>query len=209
VAGLGKLLGYSYTDESLSKALQTLSASDSLDFRAFLQPDGTLADSTDDMFFALNSADSGYANGSSVGGLAVGDTGETPAVVATDQLLCELQSVAIEWKSLRQATNCSCAMPFEHHTKKVLISPLTYLLTYLLTTMLVLLCEYCFHLTRVPTPNLPNTYTKFFVIRCILLSSKCTKSIPLCVNVWLQFATQTLTRVLTPNLPNPWGQGPT
>ena len=126
MAGLGKLLGYSYNDDSLSKALQTLSASDSLDFRAFLQPDGAMTDSADDMYFALNSADSGYENGSGVGSVVMGDAAETPAIVATDQLLCELQSVAVEWKSLRQATSCSCAMPFEHHTKKVLISLLTY-----------------------------------------------------------------------------------
>jgi len=52
----------------------------------------------------------------------IGDAVDTPSVVAADQLLCELQSVAVEWKSLRQATNCSCAMPFEHHTKKVYLS---------------------------------------------------------------------------------------
>ena len=120
MAGLGKLLGYSYNDDSLSKALQTLSASDSLDFRAFLAPDGSLTDSKDDMLFALNSADSGYENGG--GGVVVGDVVEPPVVVAPDQLLGELQSVAVEWKSLRQATSCSCAMPFEHHTKKVILT---------------------------------------------------------------------------------------
>jgi len=120
VGGLGKLLGYSYSDESLSKALQTLSASDSLDFRAVLQPDGSLIDSTDDPLFVLNSADSGYENGG--GGVVTADGGVVTAdggVVAVDRLLCELQSVAVEWKSLRQATSCSCAMPFEHHSKKV------------------------------------------------------------------------------------------
>lgn len=63
MAGLGKLLGYSYNDEVLSKALQTLSASDSMDFRALLQPDGSLSNSItneDSLFY-----DSGYANGSS------------------------------------------------------------------------------------------------------------------------------------------------
>ena len=109
MSGLGKLLGYSCSDDSLSKALQTLSASDSLDFRALLQPDGTL----DDSFCAVTSADSGFENGRSAA---------VDAVVAVDQLLCELQSVAIEWKSLRQAKSCSCAMPFEHHSKKVCIT---------------------------------------------------------------------------------------
>ena len=110
MAGLRKLLGYNYNDESLSTALQTLSASDSLDFRAFLQPDGTLADSTEDTLYAVDNADSGYVN----------DSGATDeSVVSIEQLLCELQSVAVEWKSLRQATSCSCAMPFEHHSKKV------------------------------------------------------------------------------------------
>ena len=60
VSALGKLLGYSYNAESLSTALQTLSASDSLDFRALLLPDGTLADSgTDEPFYTVTSADSG------------------------------------------------------------------------------------------------------------------------------------------------------
>jgi len=125
VAGLGKLLGYSYNDESLSKALQTLSASDSLDFRAFLQPDGSLADSTDDTFYTVTSADSGFENGAGGGGVVTIETAAA-VVVAVDQLLAELQSVAVEWKSLRQATSCSCAMPFEHHSKKVSISLGTY-----------------------------------------------------------------------------------
>ena len=120
MAGLGKLLGYAYNTESLSKALQTLSASDSLDFRALLQPDGTLADSTDESFYAVTSADSGYENG---GGPADDGLGSAPVVVAVDQLLCELQSVAVEWRSLRQAKSCSCAMPFEHHSKKVCSPP--------------------------------------------------------------------------------------
>ena len=35
------------------------------------------------------------------------------------QLLLELQSVAVEWKSFRKVQSCRCAMPFEHFTKKV------------------------------------------------------------------------------------------
>jgi len=58
-------------------------------------------------------------------------------VVAADQLLCELQSVAVEWKSLRQATNCSCAMPFEHHTKKVRLSSLLSLTFFLLFVIVI------------------------------------------------------------------------
>jgi len=44
---------------------------------------------------------------------------ESQAVVSVEQLLMELQSLAVEWKSLRRATNCSCAIPFEQHSKKV------------------------------------------------------------------------------------------
>ena len=36
-----------------------------------------------------------------------------------EQLLQELQSVAVEWKTPRAVKNCSCALPFEQHTKKV------------------------------------------------------------------------------------------
>ena len=36
-----------------------------------------------------------------------------------EQVLTELQSVSVDWKTLRSARSCSCAMPFEHHVKKV------------------------------------------------------------------------------------------
>ena len=36
-----------------------------------------------------------------------------------EQLLHELQSVAIEWRTPRSTKSCSCALPFEQHTKKV------------------------------------------------------------------------------------------
>ena len=79
--------------------------------------------------FALNSADSGYQNGSGSGvGVSgvVSDSDDVSesAVVTVEQLLSELQSVAVEWRSLRQATSCSCAMPFEHHSKKVTVDSL-------------------------------------------------------------------------------------
>lgn len=35
-----------------------------------------------------------------------------------DQLVLELQSVAIEWQSFRNIHTCSCAMPFDYFTKK-------------------------------------------------------------------------------------------
>lgn len=40
-------------------------------------------------------------------------------VAGIEQLLVELTSVAAEWKSLRTAVSCSCAMPFEQHNQKV------------------------------------------------------------------------------------------
>ena len=39
--------------------------------------------------------------------------------VPLDVLLVELNSVALDWKSLRGAMSCSCAMPFEQHSMKV------------------------------------------------------------------------------------------
>ena len=39
--------------------------------------------------------------------------------LCVDQLLVELKSVAIDWKTFRNVKTCSCAMPFEHYTKKV------------------------------------------------------------------------------------------
>lgn len=39
--------------------------------------------------------------------------------LCVDQLLMELKSVAIDWKTFRNVSQCSCAIPFEHYTKKV------------------------------------------------------------------------------------------
>ena len=36
-----------------------------------------------------------------------------------DSLVTELKSVAVDWKTFRTVRVCSCAMPFEHYTKKV------------------------------------------------------------------------------------------
>ena len=36
-----------------------------------------------------------------------------------DSLVIELKSVAVDWKTFRNVKVCSCAMPFEHYTKKV------------------------------------------------------------------------------------------
>ena len=39
--------------------------------------------------------------------------------LSIDQLIAELSSVAVDWKSLRNIKHCSCATPFEHFTKRV------------------------------------------------------------------------------------------
>lgn len=117
VASLSKLLGRSYNEEAIVQALQGLSSSESVDFRAVLFPD--MASSCD------GSSISGEASEVSGTGTVRNcsakwkDDGNSSSVVAVEQLLTELQSVAIEWKSLRTATNCSCAIPFEQHSKKV------------------------------------------------------------------------------------------
>ena len=36
-----------------------------------------------------------------------------------DQLVTELKSVAVDWKTFRSVKQCSCAVPFEHHIRKV------------------------------------------------------------------------------------------
>ncbi|CAH1777080.1 unnamed protein product [Owenia fusiformis] len=38
--------------------------------------------------------------------------------LAVDTLLMELHSIAVDWRQLRNVTQCSCAAPFEHFTKK-------------------------------------------------------------------------------------------
>ena len=35
-----------------------------------------------------------------------------------DQLVLELQSIAVDWQSFRNIHTCSCAMPFDYFTKK-------------------------------------------------------------------------------------------
>lgn len=37
-----------------------------------------------------------------------------------EQLILELKSVAVGWKSFRNVQNCSCATPFDYYVKKVL-----------------------------------------------------------------------------------------
>lgn len=39
--------------------------------------------------------------------------------LSVDQLLAELKTVAIGWKSFRNVQNCSCATPFDYDVKKV------------------------------------------------------------------------------------------
>ena len=99
--------------------------------------------------------DSGYENGGGGGGGAADDS----SVVAVDQLLAEVQSVAVEWKSLRQAKSCSCAMPFEHHSKKVRrtrtflsVCPCTYLKNH--TATLHQICNACCLRLNVPVATL-------------------------------------------------------
>ena len=89
-----------------------------MDFRAVLHPD-TLANSHDESTAFCASADSGFESGAGGQPLEGGCMDGSSAAVAVDRLLAELQSVCVEWKSLRQAKSCSCAMPFEHHAKKV------------------------------------------------------------------------------------------
>ena len=89
-----------------------------MDFRAVLHPD-TLTNSHDESTAFCASADSGFESGTGGQPLEGGCVDGSSAAVAVDRLLAELQSVCVEWKSLRQAKSCSCAMPFEHHAKKV------------------------------------------------------------------------------------------
>lgn len=138
IAVLNKLLGYAYGEESLLQAIQNLSSSESMDFRALLLNDadnknseeiikssGTSPSSHVKNRFE-NDAESGFEYGGTTqmskslikdGVVSSGVNEADP--VQIEQLLNELQSVAIEWKSLRSAVICSCAMPFEQHSKKV------------------------------------------------------------------------------------------
>ena len=60
------------------------------------------------IMFVYRSCDDGIHNNGFVESLHV------------EQILMELQSVAVDWKSLRDVKTCSCALPFEQYTKKVL-----------------------------------------------------------------------------------------
>lgn len=143
---MNKLLGYAYGEETLMQAIQNLSSSDSMDFRALLLNDTNAKTCSEDILKNSlipssglgknrleSDAESGFEDGiisqmsKSLNLDDVVVTSGSSDVDALDpvqieQLLNELQSVAIEWKSLRSAVMCSCAMPFEQHSKKVCLS---------------------------------------------------------------------------------------
>lgn len=60
-------------------------------------------------------------DGTSEGAEEADRRGSTAAVdsVRPDQVLLEMSSVALDWRSPRAVENCDCAMPFEFHTKQV------------------------------------------------------------------------------------------
>ena len=123
-ASLTKLLGYGFCEESLVQALQNLSSSESMDFRALLLNEtssgrkNTVNGSENHARRRIESdAESGFEDGSLLSKSMTDDTSTDHLEV--EQLLLELQSVALEWKSFRNAVHCSCALPFEQHSKKV------------------------------------------------------------------------------------------
>ncbi len=65
--------------------------------------------------------ESGFEEGHMSKSLLEDGLSETPSIedLRIENLLAELQSVAVHWSSLRNVTNCSCALPFEQYTKKV------------------------------------------------------------------------------------------
>lgn len=144
IAVLSKLLGYSVGEDSLMEAIQNLSSSESMDFRSLLLDDVS-KDNADDVVKSStapssgdntgnrleNDTECGFNNGNvtlASRSLEEGDCvvssgvtdleGDRLGSIQVDQLLTELQSVATEWKSLRSAVVCSCALPFEQHSKK-------------------------------------------------------------------------------------------
>lgn len=48
--------------------------------------------------------------------------------LSLDQLLLELKSVAIDWRSFRNIDNCTCASPYDHFTKKARLSSFSFLI---------------------------------------------------------------------------------
>jgi len=121
IRAVSKQLGYSAGADSLALALQNLSSSDSMDFRSLL-----LNENNDDSLpvtknlMQSSTTHSATENGSGAGKGDERHEGETEdeGCVPIEQLLAELTSVATEWKSLRTAVSCSCAMPFEQHNQK-------------------------------------------------------------------------------------------
>ncbi|KAK2184782.1 hypothetical protein NP493_253g03029 [Ridgeia piscesae] len=129
IASLCKLLGRG--EDQLQMAMQNLSSSESMDFRALLLNESRKA--TEDeggnqpplvgkRGRCESDAESGFEDGgSSLTSKSMNDVTLGPLDMDNLQiyhLLMELQSVAVEWKSFRKVQNCSCAMPFEHFTKK-------------------------------------------------------------------------------------------
>lgn len=47
---------------------------------------------------------------------------EPPPSPQIQELTKDLESVAIDWKTLRNITECSCSTPFDHFSRKVLFS---------------------------------------------------------------------------------------
>ena len=109
--------------------MQNLSSSESMDFRALLLNETRKTTGNDAVNRAgipnrnESDAESGFEDGgSSLTLKSMNDGAVEPVDMDSLQiynLLTELQSVAVEWKSLRKVHSCSCAMPFEHFTKKV------------------------------------------------------------------------------------------
>ena len=142
----------------MKKAFQSLSSSESVDFRALLLSDAKKDITLNELQKRINPADcnngvnhmlspdaggqvahrresdteSGFEDSGSQMSKSLNDDcgnsarnsahmsdSDSSENLQIEQLLLELQSIAVEWKSLRNVKACSCAMPFEHFTKKV------------------------------------------------------------------------------------------
>ena len=141
MTSLCKLLGKE--DDETQRALQCLSSTISMDFSALILNDASQGGQSEEDsspeaeqppnipqqngdVMRQSDSESGFEDGGSFMSKSLQDNMVPPVSkqdsiegLAPENLLKELQSVAVEWKSFRNVKHCGCAMPFEHFNKKV------------------------------------------------------------------------------------------
>ena len=116
-------------DEYFKKVVQGMTSSESIDLQALMQaglPKPALDHNNHDQHRRESDSESGFEDYSSQMSKSINDDAYNNMSHSTsmdnlmiDQLVLELKSVAVDWKTFRNVKQCSCAVPFEHHTRRV------------------------------------------------------------------------------------------